>query len=217
MDININKKNIIKAKNNHYFNVDVTNKSSIVEGFKSAYKKFNKIDILINCAGASCFEPFEKRTEASFDLMVNTNLKGTFMCIQEYHKRITKKKHSGNIINISSIYGIISPNFNIYNIGDRKNSEIYGATKAGIIQMTKYFATHLAEQNIRVNCVSPGGIFNNINPQSKNFIKKYSKLNPMKRMANYNEIIGAIIYLSSDASSYTTGHNLVVDGGMSSW
>jgi NAD(P)-dependent dehydrogenase (short-subunit alcohol dehydrogenase family) len=83
--------------------------------------------------------------------------------------------------------------------------------------MTRYFAIHLAEKKIRVNSVSPGGIFNNKNPQSKKFIRKYSVKNPLKRMAKVEEILGAIIYLTSSTSSYTTGQNIFVDGGMSAW
>ena len=127
--------------------------------------------------------------------------------------KITKK----NIINISSIYSLISPDPRIYSKKDRKSSEIYGATKAGVNQMTKYFAVHLNNKNIRVNSVSPGGIYNSKKPQNKNFIKKYSDRNPMKRMAKTSEIIGAVIYLASNSASYTNGHNLIVDGGMSAW
>ena len=90
-------------------------------------------------------------------------------------------------------------------------------SKAGIIQMSKYFAVHLAERNIRCNSVSPGGIFNPENPQGKDFISKYSDRCPMKRMAKSEEIIGAIVYLSSDLASYTTGQNITVDGGTSAW
>ena len=128
-----------------------------------------------------------------------------------------KSKNEAVIINIASMYGVISPDYRIYSEGDRKNSEIYGATKAAIIQMTKYFAVHLAERKIRVNCVSPGGIFNPENPQSDSFIKNYSLRCPLNRMANVNEIIGGIIFLSSDAASYVTGQNLIIDGGMSCW
>jgi NAD(P)-dependent dehydrogenase (short-subunit alcohol dehydrogenase family) len=83
--------------------------------------------------------------------------------------------------------------------------------------MTKYFSVHLAKKKIRVNSVSPGGIYNIKDPQSKTFIKNYSRRNPMNRMADVYEIVGAIVYLTSDTSSYTTGHNLIVDGGMSAW
>ena len=83
--------------------------------------------------------------------------------------------------------------------------------------MTKYFSVHLADRNIRCNSVSPGGIFNPENPQSEEFKKKYSFRCPMKRMANTDEIVGAIIYLSSELASYTTGQNIIIDGGMSAW
>ena len=105
----------------------------------------------------------------------------------------------------------------IYTDLDRKNSEIYGASKAGIIQMSKYFATHLANRNIRSNSVSPGGIYNPENPQGKDFILNYSERCPMKRMARSEEIVGAIVYLASDMASYTTGQNITIDGGMSCW
>ena len=83
--------------------------------------------------------------------------------------------------------------------------------------MTKYFAVYLADKGIRVNCVSPGGIFNQNNPQNKEFVEKYNQRCPMNRMANDTEMVGGIAYLSSDISSYVNGHNLIIDGGYSSW
>ena len=196
--------------------MDIANKQSVVDLFNELYRNQISIDVLINNAGVSTFEPFEKRLEDEFDYVTNVNLKGTFFCIQEYFKH--QKIHGkGNIVNIASIYGQISPDPKIYLDGDRKNSEVYGATKAGVIQMTKYFAVHLAENGLRVNAVSPGGIYNPKTPQSEYFVNEYSKRNPMNRMANTEEMLGAVLYLASDASSYVTGHNLVVDGGMSCW
>ena len=172
----------------------------------------------MNNAGVSVFEPFEKRKEEAFDWVMDVNLKGSFNCIKSYVKLFDENNtDKGSIINIASIYGLISPDFRIYNSSDRKNSEIYGATKAGIIQMTKYFSTHLAKRNIRCNAVSPGGIFNPDKPQSEEFISKYSYRCPMGRMAKTDEIVGAIIYLASDLASYTTGQNIIIDGGMSAW
>ena len=104
----------------------------------------------------------------------------------------------------------------MYEVGDRRSSELYGATKAGVIQMTKYFAVELAKSGIRVNAVSPGGIFNPSNPQAKQFIENYSLRTPLGRMASTTEITSAIIFLTSKAASYITGHNLVIDGGYSS-
>ncbi|MCH8330603.1 MAG: SDR family oxidoreductase [Bacteroidetes bacterium] len=201
-----------------FHQLDITNEVSIEKIKDFIEKKFGKLDILINNAGVSTFEAFEERPEESFDLVMDTNLKGTFFCIQSYVDHFDKTDQSkGAIVNVGSFYGVISPDYRIYSKGDRQNSEVYGATKAGVIQMTKYFGVHLAERNIRVNCVSPGGIFNPDNPQQEDFIEKYSQRCPMGRMADTEEMVGAILYLSSNAANYTTGHNLIVDGGMSIW
>jgi len=216
VDLKIDQNKIIQHNNISYYSLDITSKQSVQSLFNDLQEDHLTIDVLVNNAGVSAFEPFEDRPEESFDWVSNVNLKGTFFCIQEYYNH-KKKQGNGNIINIASIYGLISPDPNIYRDGDRKNSEVYGATKAGIIQMTKYFAVHLAKKNIRVNTVSPGGIINTENLQSEYFISEYSKRNPMGRMANVEEMLGAVLYLASDASTYVTGHNLVVDGGMSSW
>ncbi|MEK6848762.1 MAG: SDR family oxidoreductase, partial [Nanoarchaeota archaeon] len=120
----------------------------------------------------------------------------------------------GSIINIGSIYGQVSSDKRIYGDSKRNNSEVYSATKAGIIQFTKYLATHWAEYNIRVNCISPGGIFNN---QKEFFVKNYINKVPLGRMANVTDINGALIFLASDASKYVTGQNLTIDGGFTIW
>jgi len=216
-DLNLDQKKFIKDNNISYYYLDITSKDSVQKLFNELYKNNVLIDVLINNAGVSTFESFEDRSEKSFDWVTDVNLKGTFFCIQEYVKNQKEIEKSGNIINIASVYGIISSDPMIYKEGDRKNSEIYGATKAGIIQMTKYFAVHLAHCGIRVNAISPGGIYNPENPQSKYFINEYSKRNPMGRMGKSNELLGALFYFASGTSSYVTGHNLVVDGGMSCW
>lgn len=201
-----------------YYQMDITNKQQVDKVFTKVIEKYENFDILINNAGVSTFEPFEQRPEENLDLVMDVNLKGTFFCIQAYVNLYDKYElKNGSIVNVGSIFGVVSPDFRNYTDCDRKNSEIYGATKAGVIQMTKYFAVHLAERNIRVNSVSPGGIFNPDNPQGEDFIKNYSFRNPMKRMANAEEIIGAILYLSSDTASYTTGQNIVIDGGLTCW
>ncbi|MDP2923625.1 MAG: SDR family oxidoreductase [Candidatus Omnitrophota bacterium] len=204
-------------KNIQYIVMDITKKNSVKEGFRKIYSKHDRLDVLVNNAGTSVFEPFEKRSEKSFDLVMDVNLKGTFFCIQAYAQWAQKRKQDGNIINIASIYGVISPDSRIYTDCKRRNSEVYGATKAGVIQMTRYFAVHLAPYKIRVNCISPGGIFNPRLPQGKDFITNYSYRCPMGRMANVCDIMGALLYLSSEASSYTNGQNMVIDGGMSCW
>lgn len=197
---------------------DLKDKDEVYKKYKEIYSNHGKVDILINNAGVSVFDDTMKRTEKDLNYVFDVNLKGTYnsihsfvSCCDEYNQE------NGSIVNIGSLYGIVSPDFEIYGDNDRKNSEIYGATKAGIIQMTKYFAVYLADKNIRVNCVSPGGIFNQNNPQDKKFIEKYNKRCPMKRMAFDVEMVGGVAYLSSHISSYVNGHNLVIDGGYSVW
>jgi len=211
-----------KVKNSSEDNIDhvildITDKRSVAETLEKIYAKYGSLNILVNNAGISVFEPYEDRDEESFDSVMDVNLKGVFFCIQAYAKKLKEKRQKGNIVNIASIYGAVSPDPRIYTDCPRKSPEVYGATKAGVIQMTRYFATHLAGHDIRVNCVSPGGIFNPDSPQGEDFIKNYSHRCPMARMANTEEIVGGVLYLSSGASTYTTGQNLIIDGGMSSW
>ncbi len=201
-----------------YYKVDIRDEEEVLKVFRNVAGKYGKIDILVNNAGIAVFEPFEERDEKSFDDVMSVNLKGTFICIKSYVRVFDELgQKEGNIINISSIFGVISPDFRNYTDCNRKSSEVYGATKAGIIQMTKYFAVHLAGRNIRVNAVSPGGILNEDNPQGEDFQRNYAFRCPMKRMARAVEMVGAVVYLASGAASYTTGQNIVVDGGMSCW
>ena len=198
-----------------FIKLDIRNVKSVDDTFKTIITKFGGADILINNAGAATFEHFLDRTEENIDLMMDVNLKGTFNCIKSFVKSGSSKNLGKSIVNIGSIYGLVSPDFRVYQEGDRRSSEMYGATKAGVIQMTKYFAVELANVGIRVNAVSPGGIFNPANPQGKQFIEKYIHRTPMGRMASTSEIAQAIVFLTSTSASYITGHNLVVDGGYS--
>ena len=186
--------------------------------FSDIYDKGIAIDVLINNAGTSTSAPFEKRTVDDFDKVMGVNLKGTFLCIQAYINQFdVYDQQVGSIVNVGSIFGVMSSDFRNYIDYDGNNPEVYGATKAGIIQMTKYFAVHLADRNIRVNCVSPGGIFNDDKPQGPEFVKSYNYRVPMKRMAKLSDMTGALHYFSSESASYTTGQNLVIDGGLTAW
>ena len=139
--------------------------------------------------------------------------------MKEFFSHLMDKSIEGSVVNVASHYGIISPNPTIYTDCDRRNSEIYGASKAGLIQMTKYFAVNALMDGVkvRVNAVAPGGILNPLEPQGEDFIKRYSSLCPMGRMGDENEILGPILFLMSSLSSYVNGHTLVIDGGMTSW
>ena len=155
------------------------------------------------------------RTDEEVDKVFKTNVSSIINIIKNYTILFDQKKlKRGKIINIGSIYGFLSPDFNIYSKGDRLSSEIYGASKSSVIQLTKYFAVLLANKNINVNCISPGGILNK-KLQSKKFIKNYIKRVPKNRMGKVDDLHSAIIYLSSDFSDYTTGQNIIVDGGLS--
>lgn len=203
-----------------YFKCDVSSKQSINTVFKSIKKKYKSLDCLINNAGASVFSPFEDRTASEIDLVTDTNLKGVIYCTNSFISMLPRDNDysdNKNIVNVASHYGLVSPDPRIYTDCTRRNSEIYGATKAGIIQMTKYYAVHLSKYKIRVNCISPGGILNPQNPQGEDFQFNYSNRCPMERMGMVNEIVYPILFLSSNYSSYVNGHNFVVDGGFTCW
>ena len=141
--------------------------------------------------------------------MHDVNLKGAFLMCQASIPYFKKNK-SGVIVNVSSTYGNISPNKNIYGDTGINSPIAYASSKSAIINLTRYIATHLAEYGIRANVLSPGGV---LNDQKESFIKKYNELTPLSRMASAEDYQGAILFLMSDASSYMTGANLIVDGG----
>ena len=125
-----------------------------------------------------------------------------------------KRQGGGSIINFASIYGVVAPDFSIYEGTDMTMPVAYSAIKGGIITLSKYFATYYGGDNIRVNAISPGGIFSG---QAESFVDRYAQKTPMKRMGTPEEIAGAVVFLSSNASSYVTGQNLLVDGGWTAW
>ena len=194
------------------FAADLTSKSAVQKLAKEIGDHFGRVDILVNNAGIGVFTPSEQRTEAEFASVIDINLGGTFHCIDAFRKQLADG--GGSIVNIASVYGIVSPDPRVYGDSGRNSSEIYGATKAGVVQLSKYFAVHLAPLGIRVNSISPGGVFAN---QAQEFVDAYVHRTPMARMADAADIQGAVAYLASDAAGYVTGHNLVVDGGFSAW
>ena len=208
----------LKHKNYTYRKVDITKKKIVEKNINLLIKNHQKIDVIINNAGFSVFTKFYERTNRELDKTINVNIKGTLNIINSYVKVHKEKKLiKCNIINIGSIYGIISPDFRIYEKNGNYNSEIYGATKASIIQLTKYYSVILSPLNINVNCLSPGGLYNHQKPQKRSFIKKYSLRVPKARMANSEDLYTGILFLASSNSSYVSGQNIVIDGGLSSW
>jgi len=193
--------------------LDICDQKSIKKAFKKVVEEYGKIDVLINNAGVSVFTPFTQRKYEEFDKVMKVNVYGTFFCTQEALKYM-EEQDEGCVVNLGSVYGVVSPDPRIYGDSGRNSPEVYAASKAAVIQMTKYLAAHIKSNKIRVNCVSPGGIFNN---QDSFFVENYKKKTPMDRMANEKEVASTILFLCSDASSYINGQNILVDGGFSIW
>jgi len=184
------------------------------EEFVKKWFKKNKVDALVNCFALNDHvEPGEKRgtlfdiTLQSFSKFLEINLTTLFSVCREFARNNKK----GTIVNFSATTGIVSARPDIYN-GKHKHPA-YSVSKAGVINLTKFLATHFAP-NIRVNCIAPGGVEFD---QSENFKKKYGKLTPMKRMLKKNELNEITEYLCTEKSSYVTGSTFVIDGGWTSW
>ena len=192
---------------------DVTQKPQVESMVKKTYDAFGKVDILINNAGLARHNLIPDIDEQDWDDQIAVNLKGTFLCTQAVFKQMCEQKY-GNIINISSTYGIIAPDQRIYGTSGQNSSAFYASTKSALINLTRYLASYWNRKGIRVNTFSPGGVENNQDPK---FIKKYSEKTMIGRMAKKDEYIGAVIFLCSDASSYMTGSNLIIDGGWTAW
>ena len=198
--------------------LDVTNPNSIKKMVAHITKKFSKIDVLVNNAIYPEIGKIKKTKFEDFPLDVwkkgiDVNLTGMFLCSQQIGK-IMKKQKNGVIINISSIYGIKGPDQRIYGKTKIIKSALYATTKGAVINFTKYLASYWNRTGIRVNTLSLGGVEEN---QDRDFKKKYSDKTMIGRMAKKDEYVGALLFLSSDASSYMTGSNLVIDGGWSAW
>ena len=211
----------VKAKG---FVCDVSDSLSVKDCVNRVVKEFSYIDILHNNAAGkvgraeSFFASFENYSIKQWKDVLNVNLDGMFLMAQAVGKQMLKQK-KGSIIQTSSIYGIVTPDHRIYEENNQQEDKInspavYGVSKAGVISLTKYLATYWADKGIRVNSIAPGGVFNQ---QDRKFVQNYSSRVPMKRMANVEEIVGAMLFLASDASTYITGQTLVIDGGLTSW
>jgi len=210
------------------YNIDITKKNELIKCNELIINKYGKVDILINNAAnnpkvkekVDNLNHFENFLETVWENDLNVGLKGAFLCSQIFGNSMLKNKNGGVILNISSDLGVIAPDQRIYmkkNLLDNqqyKKPVTYSVIKHGLNGLTKYLATYWANKNIRVNTLSPGGVYNNHN---SDFLKNYINLVPMNRMANKDEYKSAIIFLISDASSYMTGTNLIIDGGRACW
>lgn len=199
---------------------DVTSELSWTSLLDEALRNNDRIDILINNAASTNqskttnFDAsFENFTLEDWNAIMNVNLTGAFLGCQIIGKQMLKQG-KGSIINISSLYGVVSPNHKIYPGTGISQPVAYSVSKHGVIALTKYLATLWAEKGVRVNSLTPGGVWNG---HESLFHDRYKNLSPIGRMADKSEMKGGIVYLASDASSNVVGHNLIIDGGWSVW
>jgi NAD(P)-dependent dehydrogenase (short-subunit alcohol dehydrogenase family) len=225
---------------------DVTDPYSVQNMVSVTLKVYGRLDILVNCAALDPkFDPehtiqrpldttkrqstdraeqdnsdfslaFENFPLEAWNQAITVNLTGVFLCCQAAVKPMLMQE-SGVIVNLSSIYGLVAPDQRMYqrrNQPPQYKPAYYSVTKFGILGLTQYLATYYAGKNIRVNAISPGGVYNGHDDE---FVKAYSARSVLGRMAEKDEINGALLFLVSDASKYMTGANLVVDGGWTAW
>lgn len=198
-----------------FVHCDITSEKSVEESLKKIVSRFETIDALVNNAyprNKNYGKTFEKVTYKDFCENVDAHLGGYFLMTQRVAVLMQKQGH-GNIVNMASMYGFCAPRFEIYEGTDMTMPVEYAAIKGAVLNLTRYLAAYLGKDNIRVNALSPGGIFDN---QHKDFVGRYSQRVLLgKRMASPQDIVGTLLFLLSDASSYITGQNIVVDGGFS--
>ncbi|HWB24576.1 MAG TPA: SDR family oxidoreductase [Chitinophagaceae bacterium] len=199
---------------------NVTSKESWQFLVEEVTAEYGSIDVLINNAGftnqsksANFDASFEDFPVEDWNAIINVNLTGTFLGCQVAGRQMLKQG-KGSIINLASLYGVVSPNHNIYPGTGISQPVAYSVSKHGVIGLTKYVATLWASKGVRVNSITPGGIFNGHHGL---FLERFEKLNPIGRMSDKTELRGAVVYLASDASSHVVGHNLIVDGGWTAW
>ncbi len=198
--------------NTECVHMDITSEASVDSSIEQILSKYEKIDIWINNAYPRTSDwgnKFEDIKLDSWTKNVDMHLNGYFICIQKI-VGVMKKQMSGSIINFASIYGVVGPTFSIYEGTNMTMPAAYSAIKGGIINLTRYVAAYAGKYNIRVNAICPGGIFDG---QDEKFVQKYNDHTPLNRMGLPEEIAGPVVFLASDASSFITGHVLMVDGG----
>jgi NAD(P)-dependent dehydrogenase (short-subunit alcohol dehydrogenase family) len=230
IDIGLAKKMAEKAGNQNVraVHLDVSSQDSVQLTVQYIMDNYSRIDGLINNAALDPkFDPehankhtycFENYPLKLWQEELNVNITGMFLCSQAVGN-VMKAQGKGNIVNVSSIYGLVGPDQRLYEKDDPRAAVVkkpvtYSVSKSAVIGLTKYLATYWSKTGIRVNTLTLGGVYND---HEDEFVRRYNSRVPLGRMANADEYSGALIYLLSDASSYMTGANLVVDGGWTAW
>jgi NAD(P)-dependent dehydrogenase (short-subunit alcohol dehydrogenase family) len=208
------------------FRVDVTIREEIARATDEVVQEWGVPHVLVNAAAldsppdapAEEVGPFESYPERSFDQVMDVNVKGTFLSSQVVGARMAAERR-GSIVNISSVYGMLSPVQELYEFRRRGGEEFfkpvaYSVSKSALYNLTRYLATYWAKNGVRVNTLTLAGVWND---QPQEFLDAYTARLPVGRMADVHEVVGPVVFLASDASSYVTGANLVADGGWSAW
>jgi NAD(P)-dependent dehydrogenase (short-subunit alcohol dehydrogenase family) len=215
-----------KIGNSAYgFGCDVANSDSVQACVEAVVAHFGSINILHNNAATKTadprkfFTPFEEYSLDVWRDVMAVNIDGMFLMAQSVGRQLLLQREGGAVIQTASIYGLVGPDSSIYEGSDYLGGPIntpavYAASKAAVVGLTKWLATHWAQSGIRVNCLVPGGVSSG---QNSTFSERYSKRVPLGRMATSDEMVPALLYLASDASSYVTGQVLAVDGGWTCW
>lgn len=196
---------------------DVSKAKEVTALVQEVLGKFGRVDVLVNNhrhkpAGFT-EAPAETFPEELWDGVMAVDLKGTFLTCREFGREMLAQG-KGTIINLASTYGVVSSNPDLYEKSSLGNPVAYSVSKGGIIMLTKYLGAHWAERGVRVNCVTPHGVWNNQEPA---FVERFSQKSPMRRLMTADEVVGAVLFLASDASSYATASNLMIDGGWTAW
>jgi NAD(P)-dependent dehydrogenase (short-subunit alcohol dehydrogenase family) len=208
------------------FAVDITDRAAIEEATREIEAGWGVPHLLVNNAAldsppdapADEVGPFESYPETSFDEVMDVNVKGTFLCCQVVGGAMARERR-GSIVNVSSVYGLLSPVQDLYAFRRERGETFvkpvaYSVSKSAILNLTRYLATYWARDGVRVNTLTLAGVWND---QPREFLEAYETRVPLGRMLEAPEALGAVVFLASDASSYVTGSNVVVDGGWSAW
>jgi len=202
---------------------DITNEESVSALRDAVLQRVGQIDVLLNNAAindvfvSDATPSFENYPLPAFQRTMNVNVAGTFLVCRIIGETMSRDG-GGSIINVASTYGLVGPDQSIYKKSDGSQtfykSAAYAASKGAVVAFTKYLATYWGSRGVRVNCLCPGGVANG---QEEYFVRNYESHTPLGRMAAPEEIARAAVFLASDASSYMTGSNLIVDGGWTAW
>ena len=204
----------LKSKNIDFVKLDITSKDSLQECISYLETKYKRIDVLVNNAyprNKNYARHFFDVEYEDFVENIGLNLGGYFTTSQQFAKYFQKQKY-GNIVNISSIYGVVAPKFEVYDGTSMTMPVEYAAIKSGLIHLTRYMAKYFKGMNIRVNTLSPGGI---LDAQPYEFLEKYKEQCLNKGMLDKSDLKGTLVYLLSDMSKYVNGQNIIVDDGFS--